>query len=37
MVIDQTEYELYLARLESLASDNESYLKQLEDFRSQRS
>ena len=37
MVIDQTEYELYLARLEYLASDNESYLKQLEDFRSQRS
>ena len=36
MVIDDTQYELYLARLEALAWDNESYLKQLEELKSKR-
>ena len=36
MVIDETQYELYLARLEALAWDNESYLKQIEELKSKR-
>ena len=36
MVIDETQYKLYLARLEALAWDNESYLKQLEELKSKR-
>ena len=36
MVIDETQYELYLARLEALAWDNEAYLKQIEELKSKR-
>ena len=36
MVIDETQYELYLARLDALAWDNESYLKQIEELKSKR-
>ena len=36
MVIDDIQYELYLARLDALAWDNESYLKQLEELKSKR-
>ena len=36
MVIDNTQYELYLARLDALKWDNESYLKQIEEFKSKR-
>ena len=36
MVIDETQYELYLARLDALAWDNESYLRQLEELKSKR-
>ena len=35
MVIDNIEYELYLARLEALAWDNESYTQQIENLKSQ--
>ena len=37
MVADDIQYELYLARLDALAWDNESYLKQLEELKSKRS
>ena len=36
MIIDETQYELYLARLDALAWDNESYLKQIEELQSKR-
>ena len=36
MVLDETDYELYLARLEALNWDNDSYLKQIEGFKSKR-
>ena len=36
MVIDNTQYELYLARIDALKWDNESYLKQIEEFKSKR-
>ena len=35
MVIDETEYKLYLARLEALAGDNEAYLEQIEQLKAQ--
>ena len=34
MVIDEEEYNLYLARLDNLQWDNESYLKQIEELKS---
>ena len=36
MIADDIQYELYLARLEALAWDNESYLKQLEELKAKR-
>lgn len=37
MVIDETQYSLYLSRLDALTTDdNESYLKQIEELKSQR-
>ena len=36
MIIDETQYKLYLARLDALAWDNESYLKQIEELQSKR-
>ena len=36
MIIDQTQYELYLARLDALAWDNETYIKQIEELKSKR-
>ena len=36
MVIDEVDYELYLARLDALKWDNDSYLKQIEDFKAKR-
>ena len=36
MVADDIQYELYLARLDALKWDNESYLKQLEELKSKR-
>ena len=36
MVIDPVDYELYLARLDALKWDNDSYLQQLEDLKTKR-
>lgn len=36
MVADDIQYELYLARLDALKWDNESYLKQLEELKAKR-
>ena len=36
MVIDPVDYELYLARLDALKWDNDSYLQQLEDLKAKR-
>ena len=36
MVIDDVDYELYLARLEALKWDNDSYLKQIEELKAKR-
>ena len=36
MVIDESQYKLYLARLSNLEWDNDSYLKQIEALKSQR-
>ena len=36
MIIDETQYKLYLARLDALAWDNESYLKQIQELQSKR-
>jgi len=36
MVIDDIDYELYLARLEALKWDNDSYLKQIEELKAKR-
>ena len=36
MVADDIQYELYLARLDALKWDNESYLKQLEELKTKR-
>ena len=36
MVIDEEQYKLYLARLNNLEWDNDSYLKQIEQFKSER-
>ena len=36
MVTDEEQYKLYLARLSNLEWDNDSYLKQIEELRSQR-
>ena len=36
MVIDDVDYELYLARLEALKWDNDSYLKQIEELKTKR-
>ena len=35
MVIEDTQYELYLARLDALKLDNENYIKVLDDFKAQ--
>lgn len=35
MVIDEEQYQLYLARLSNLEWDNETYLKQIEEFKSE--
>ncbi len=35
MVIDEEQYKLYLARLSNLEWDNEAYLKQIEEFKSE--
>ena len=34
MIIDEEQYELYLARLSNLEWDNDNYLKQIEEFKS---
>ena len=36
MVADEIQYELYLARLDALKWDNESYIKQLEELKTKR-
>ncbi len=36
MVIDEEQYKLYLARLNNLEWDNDTYLKQIEEFKSER-
>ena len=36
MIIDEEQYKLYLARLNNLEWDNDSYLKQIEQFKSER-
>ena len=36
MVIDNAQYELYLARLDTLMWDNDWYLRQLEEFKAKR-
>jgi len=36
MIIDDIDYELYLARLEALKWDNDSYLNQIEEFKAKR-
>ena len=36
MVIDEEQYKLYLARLSNLEWDNDTYLKQIEEFKSKR-
>ena len=36
MIIDEEQYKLYLARLSNLEWDNDTYLKQIEEFKSER-
>jgi hypothetical protein len=36
MVLDEDLYKLYLARIDNLIGDNDSYLKQIEEFKTKR-